>query len=121
MAIVAVYQFRARFRSQTDPLDAPPAVGLSRSGMLLLKQESAVRSDADAIAACRRHDAFDAVILAFGLLDPALLQKPQNQAFVPLHEQALRQGSALTYDPNSAPGSEAPVATQWGFSPADGR
>ena len=117
MAIVAVYQFRARFRSQTDPMDAPPKVGLSREGLLLLKQEQDVRSDADAIAACARRSAFDAVISAYGVLDPATLQLPQNQDYLPLYEKALAEGSSLSYDANSAPPDENPYVTQWGFKP----
>ena len=119
MAIVAVYQFRAKFRSQTDPTDAPPKVGLSREGLLMLKQDEDIRSDADAIAACTRRNAFDAVISAYGVLDPATLQLPQNKDYVPLYEQALREGSALSYNPNSAPPEERPIATQWGFKPQD--
>jgi hypothetical protein len=117
MPIVAVYEFRARFRSHSDRTDAPPPIGLSRQGMLLLKQEGDVRSDADAIAACLRHDAFDAVVQSYALLDLALLYKPKNQDIVPLYEQALQQGSALAYYPNSAPDSEAPAVTQQGFRP----
>ena len=121
MAIVAVYQFRAKFRSQSDSLDAPPKLGLSRAGLLLLKQEQDVRSDADAIAACIRHGAFDAVINAYGVIEPAKVLSPQNRDFMPLYEAALVQGSALSYDPNSAPSEEAPHATQWGFRPDDRR
>ena len=117
MAIVAVYKFRAKFRSMSDPTDAPPLVGLSREGLLLLRQDADVRSDADAIAACRRHDAFDAVIERYSALDPAALDKPQNKDFAPLYEQAQREGSALAYYGNSAPQAEAPAVTQWGFRP----
>jgi hypothetical protein len=117
MAIVAVYQFRAKFRSQLDPMDAPPKVGLSREGLLLLRQDEDVRSDAEAIAACRSRGAFDAVIQVYGPLDPEKLRLPQNRDFLPLYEQALREGSALSYNPNSAPPAEAPNATQWGFTP----
>jgi hypothetical protein len=117
MAILAVYQFRAKFRSKIDPMDAPPNVGLSREGLLVLKQETEARSDADAIIACRENNAFDAVILDFGLLDPAKMQLPHNQDFVPLYERALAVGSALSYNPNSAPPEEAPHVTQWGFRP----
>ena len=118
MAIVAVYQFRARFRNHYDPMDAPPKVGLSREGLLLLKQDDAVQSNDAAIAACAQLGAFDAVISFFGLLDPAKLEEPQNQDFKPLYEKALAEGSALSYDPNSAPPEEAPHVTQWGFRPA---
>ncbi len=121
MAIVAVYEFRAKFRSHFDPMDAPPAVGLSRRGMLMLKQETDARSDADAIAACLRHAAFDAVIESYALLNLVLLHKPQNKDFLPLYERAQREGSSLTYYPNSAPADEAPTVTQWGFKPQDGR
>jgi hypothetical protein len=117
MAIVAVYQFRAKFRSHTDPLDAPPKVGLSREGLLLLRQDADVQSDADAIAACRARGAFDAAIYGYGVIEPAKLQSPQNRDFVPLYEKALAEGSALRYDPNSAPPEEAPHVTQWGFRP----
>ena len=117
MAIVAVYQFRAKFRTQTDPLGAPPKVGLSREGLLLLRQEKDVRSDADAIAACAHRGAFDAVISAYGPLEPAKLQLPQNKDYLPLYEKALAEGSALSYDPNSAPPEEKPHVTQWGFRP----
>ena len=117
MAIVAAYQFRAKFRSHFDPLDAPPAVGLSREGLLLLRQEDEVRSDADAVAECTRLSAFDAVISAYGVLDPAKLELPQNQDYLPLYEKALAEGSALSYDPNSAPPEEKPHVTHWGFKP----
>jgi len=117
MAIVAVYQFRAKFRSHLDPMDAPPKVGLSREGLLLLRQDEDVRSDDQAIAACRSRGAFDAVIQVYGPLDPQKLQLPQNRDYLTLYEQALREGSALSYDPNSAPPEEAPTATQWGFTP----
>ena len=117
MAIVAAYQFRARFRSNTDPMDAPPKVGLSREGLLLLKQEQDVRSDADAVAACARRGAFDAVISGYGVIEPAKLQLPQNRDYLPVYEQALAEGSALSYDPNSAPPEEPPHVTQWGFTP----
>ena len=119
MAIVAVYQFRAKFRSYADPLDAPPKVGLSREGLLLLRQDADVQANADAIAACLQHGAFDAVISAYGPLDPQKVQLPQNKDFVPLYEQALREGSALSYDPHSAPADEAPTVAQWGFRPDD--
>jgi len=121
MAIVAVYQFRARFRSQSDPPDAPPKVGLSREGLLLLRQAQDVQSDADAIAACRERGAFDAVISAYGVLEPERLSLPQNRDFLPLYQKALAEGSALSYNPNSAPPEEAPHATQWGFRPDDAR
>ncbi|MFL6698288.1 MAG: hypothetical protein ACJ8GJ_14060 [Vitreoscilla sp.] len=117
MAIVAVYQFRARFRSQTDPMDAPPRVGLSREGLLLLRQDEDLRSDADAIAACEARGAFQAVISVYAPLDPDKLRLPQNRDFLPLYEQALQEGSALSYNPNSAPADETPTVTQWGFSP----
>ena len=119
MAIVAVYQFRAKFRTHFDPKDAPPPVGLSREGLLLLKQEQDVRSDADAIAACRRLNAFDAVISAYGVLEPATLELPQNKDYLPLYEKALAEGSALSYDPNSAPPEEEAHFTQWGFKRQD--
>ncbi len=121
MAIVAVYQFRAKFRSSTDSPDVPPKVGLSRSGLLVLRQDADVRSDADAVAACLRHGAFDAVIHAYGVIEPAKLQLPQNRDFVPLYEAALAEGSALSYDPNSAPPEETPHVTQAGFRPDDRR
>ena len=117
MAIVAVYQFRAKFRSQIDPMDAPPKVGLSREGLLMLKQEQDVRSDADAVAACAQRGAFDAVISAYGVLEPAKLQLPHNKDYVPLYEKALAEGSSLSYDPNSAPPEEKPHVTHWGFKP----
>ncbi len=118
MAIVAVYQFRAKFRSHFDSMDAPPKVGLSRQGLLLLKQEQDVRSDADAIAACERHSAFNAVIEVYAPLDLDKVRLPHNQDFLPLYERALADGSALSYDPNSAPPEEAPHVTRWGFKPA---
>jgi len=117
MAIVAVYQFRAKFRSQFDPTDVPPKVGLSREGLLMLKQEQDVRSDADAIAACAHLNAFDAVISDYGVLDPRTLELPQNKDYVPLYEKALREGSSLAYNANSAPPGEAPYVTQAGFKP----
>ena len=117
MAIVAVYKFRAKFRSLTDPTDVPPLVGLSREGLLLLRQDADVRSDADAIAACRGRDAFDAVIERYSALDPAALDKPQNKDFAPLVEQAMKEGSALVYYGNTAPPAEVPAVTQWGFKP----
>ena len=117
MAIVAVYQFRAKFRSHTDPLDAPPRVGLSREGSLMLRQAEDVRSDADAIAACERRGAFAAVISFYAPVDMAKLRLPQNKDFLPMYEQALKEGSSLSYNPNSAPDSEKPVVTQWGFKP----
>ncbi len=121
MAIVAVYQFRAKFRSQTDPMGAPPRVGLSREGLLLLRQEQDVRSDADAIAACEARGAFEAVISAYAPLDPEKLRLPQNRDFLPLYERALQEGSALSYNPNSAPADEAPAVTEWGFKAPDQR
>ena len=117
MAIVAAYQFRAKFRTHSDPTDAPPAVGLSREGLLLLKQEDEARSDADAIAACTRMSAFYAVINDYGVIDPAKLELPQNADYRPLYEKALADGSAMSYDPNSAPPDEAPHVTSWGFRP----
>ena len=119
MAIVAVYQFRAKFRSHFDPKDAPPPVGLSREGLLLLKQEQDVRSDADAVAACTRLNAFDAVISAYGVIDPAALDLPHNKDYAPLYAKALAEGSALSYDPNSAPPEEELHVTQWGFRRTD--
>ena len=119
MAIVAVYQFRAKFRSHVEPQGVRPPVGLSREGLLLLKQEQDVRSDADAVAACTRLNAFDAVISAYGVLEPAKLALPQNKDYVPLYEKALAEGSAISYNPNSAPPDEAPHVTQWGFQRQD--
>ena len=117
MAIVAVYQFRARFRTHHDSMDAPPKVGLSREGVLLLKQDDATRSDEAAIVACARLGAFDPVFSFFGLLDPAKLADPQNHDFKPLYEKALATGSALSYDPHSAPPEETGYVAQWGFRP----
>ncbi len=121
MAIVAVYQFRAKFRTHSDPMDAPPAVGLSRAGLLLLRQDEDARSDADAIAACRQRGAFDAVIEFYAPLDVAKLQSPDNKDFVPMYEQAMREGHSMSYDPHSAPASEAPAVAQWGFRPDGSR
>ena len=68
-----------------------------------------------------RHDAFDAVIEGYAPLNLVLLHKPENKDFLPLYEQARRQGSALACYSNSAPASEPPTVTQWGFKPAGGR
>jgi len=101
MAIVAVYKFRANFASTPDP------DGDSREGLLLLRQDIDTRSDADAIAACASHGARDARIERYSALDPASLQQPRNRDFVPLHAQALRDGSAIISYVVAAPAPEA--------------
>ena len=103
MSIVAVYKFRATFRSTPTQTHALPREGLSREGLLLLRQDSDERADPAAIAACAVHGAFDAVIERYTPLDPAVLDKPQNREFVPLHGSALREGSAMMYYTNTAP------------------
>ena len=103
MSIVAVYKFRATFRSTPTQTHALPREGLSREGLLLLRQDSDARADAAAIAACAVHGAFDAVIERYTPLDPAVLDKPQNREFVPLHAAAWREGSAMMYYANSVP------------------
>ena len=117
MAIVAVYQFRARFRTHYDSLDAPPKVGLSREGLLLLKQDDTEQHDDAATAACASLGAFDPVFSFFGLLDPAKLEEPHNHDFKPLYEKALATGSALSYNPNSAPPEETGYVAQWSLQP----
>lgn len=120
MAIVAVYKFRAIFRNTATQKHDLPRDGLSREGLLLLRQPSDVRSDASAIAACASHGAFDAAIERYSLLDPAALDDPRNAAFVPLHAAALSGGSAMMYYVNSAPPEEAPSVTFADFLPAAG-
>ena len=90
MAIVAVYKFRATFPASSDSQG-----GESREGLLLLRQDADTRSDADAVAACATHGALDATIERYSALDTAALQMPRNRDFVALHDQALREGSAL--------------------------
>lgn len=118
MPIVAVYKFRAIFRSTETQTHALPRDGLSREGLLLLRQEADARSDTDAIAACATHGAFEAVIERYTPLDPAVLSKPQNREFVPLHDIALREGSSMMYYLNSAPADEAALVVQAGFRPS---
>jgi len=115
MAIVAVYKFRATFRNTPTRQHALPRDGLSREGLLLLRQEGDVRSDAAAVAACAAHGAFDAVIERYGVLAATSLDDPGNAAFVPLHATALAEGSAMMYYANSAPPEEAPLVTSAGF------
>ena len=117
MAIVAVYQFRARFRTHYDSLDAPPKVGLSREGLLLMVQDDAEQHDDAAVAACASLGAFDPVFSFFGLLDPAKLEEPHNLDFKPLYEKALANGCALSYDPHSAPPGETGYVAQWALRP----
>jgi len=119
MPIVAVYKFRAKFRALHDAEDAPPR--LVRDGLLLLRQETDTRSDADAIAACKRLDAFDAVIERYSAVDPASLDTPQGREFAPLVAQAQREGSALVYYENAAPEPDTSFAGQAGFSPQRAR
>ena len=115
MPIVAVYKFRAIFRSTETQKHALPRDGLSREGLLLLRQETDARSDAAAIAACAGHGAFEAAIERYSPLDPAMLDQPQNSEFVRLHAAALREGSAMMYYINSAPADEPPLVTQAEF------
>ena len=103
MSIVAVYKFRATFRSTPTQTHALPREGLSREGLLLLRQERDERDDAAAIAACATYGAFDAAIERYTPLDPAVLDRPQNRDFVPLHATASRDGSAMKYFANSPP------------------
>ena len=121
MSIVAVYKFRAIFRSTPTTTHALPRDGLSREGLLLLRQDTDERSDAAAIAACATHGAHDAVIERYSPLDPAALSKPESRDFVRLHASALREGSSMMYYLNSAPESEAPLVTHAGFRPAGGQ
>ena len=121
MPIVAVYKFRATFRSTATTKHALPRDGLSREGLLLLRQETAARSDAAAIAACATHGAHDAVVERYAPLDAAALRQPESRDFVPLHATALREGSSMMYYLNSAPESEAPLVIHAGFRPAGGQ
>lgn len=121
MTVVAVYKFRATFRSTETTLHALPAEGLSREGLLLLRQDGDQRSDAIAIATCARHGAHDAVIERYSPIDPSVLGHPQNAHMVPLYKTALEAGNAMMYYPNSAPESETPVITSAGFRADDRR
>ena len=120
MPIVAVYKFRAIFRSTETQTHALPRDGLSREGLLLLRQATPTRDDAAAIAACATSGAFDAVIERGTVLDPAVLDKPSNAEFVPLYADALRDGHAMMYYLNSAPADEAPLVVQAGFRSTGG-
>ena len=119
MPIVAVYKFRANFHDTANQKYELPRDGLSREGLLLLRQDTDARDDAAAIAACAGKGALDAVIERYSPLDPAALDKPQNRDFVPLHAIALEEGSAIMYYANTAPAGEAPLVTQAGFRPSD--
>jgi len=119
MTVVAVYKFRATFRSTATVTHALPAEGLSREGLLLLRQDTGERSDAAAIAACATHGAHDAVIERYAPVDVAGLDKPQNRDMVRLYKIALQDGSSMMYYINSAPEGEAPVITYAGFRSAD--
>ncbi len=118
MPIVAVYKFRANLHDTETQKYALPRDGLSREGLLLLRQERDARDDAAAIAACATFGALDAVIERYSLLDPTVLGNPQNKDFVPLHATALSEGRSMMYYINSAPADEAPLVTQAGFRPA---
>ncbi len=120
MTVVAVYKFRATFRSTATITHALPAEGLSREGLLLLRQATGERSDAAAIAACATHGAHDAVIERYAPVDVAGLDNPLNRDMVPLYKTALQSGSAMMYYTNTAPESEAPVITHAGFQSPDG-
>lgn len=115
MAIVAVYKFRALFHDN-PALGSSPA-GLSRQGLLLLRQDADVRADAAAIAACATHGARDATIERYAVLDPASLAHPQGREFAGLHATALKDGSAMMFYLHTAPPSEAPLVTSAGFGP----
>ena len=106
MAIVAVYKFRATFRSTPTLRHELPREGLSREGLLLLRQDADARTDDAAIAACATHGAHDAVIERYTPLDPSVLDRPANREFVPLHAIALREGSSMMYYAHSAPPGE---------------
>ena len=121
MTIIAVYKFRAIFRATATTKHALPRDGLSREGLLLLRQDGDERADATAIAACATHGAFEAVIERYSPLDVGALGNPQNGDFVALHAAALRDGSAMMYYLNSAPDSEPPLVIQAGFRPAGER
>jgi hypothetical protein len=98
MSIVAVYKFRANFRT-ADPLRPDESL----EGLLLLRQEADVRDDAAAIAACTAHDAFDAVIERYSPVDVSVLAKPRNADFAKMHANALNEGSALVCYTNPEP------------------
>ncbi len=121
MPIVAVYKFRATFRSTPTVQHALPRDGLSREGLLLLRQDTDARSDVAAIAACASFGAHDAAIERFALVDPAVLDRPQNREMASQYAYALQTGSAMTYYENSAPPSEEPLVTSAGFRPATPR
>jgi hypothetical protein len=120
MTVVAVYKFRATFHSTATATHALPGEGLSREGLLLLRQDSGEQSDAAAIAACATHGAHDAVIERYAPIDITGLDRPQNRDMVPLYKTALQSGSAMMYYTNTAPEGEAPVITRAGFQSADG-
>ena len=118
MPIVAIYKFRATFRSTATQTHALPRDGLSREGILLLRQETDERSDAAAIATCASHGAFDAVIERYAVQDPASLSNPAVSEFIPLRAGALRDGSAMMYYTDTAPADEPPLVTYAGFRPS---
>ncbi len=115
MPIVAVYKFRAIFRATPTHQHELPRDGLSREGLLLLRQETDARSDAAAVAACASFGAFDAAIERYAVIDPAVLDRPGNRDMAPLYASALKDGNAMTYYQNSAPASEEPLVTSAGF------
>jgi hypothetical protein len=121
MPIVAVYKFRATFRSTETHKHALPRDGLSREGLLLMRQDADARDDPAAVAACATHGAFDAAIERYSPLDPAALAEPQGKDFVELHATAMSGGSAMMYYVNSAPAHEPPLITQAEFRPSGRR
>ncbi len=121
MPIVAVYLFRATFRSTPTFQHELPREGLSRKGWLMLRQETDERSDAAAIEACATFGAHDAVIERYAVVDPASMGEPQNQDVAPLYASALQVGSSMKYFQHSAPASEAPLVTSAEFRPATPR
>jgi hypothetical protein len=121
MTIVAIYQFRALIPAKPEFERMTPSGRLLRDGLLLLRQDADERADALATAACEKHGVTQVEIRRYAALDMAALQRPQNEAFVAQYEQAMRDGSALTYYETGVVSDDPRAVASSGFSPAPPR
>ncbi len=101
---IAIYKFIADFPAGPELAAEFPSGFVAHDGLLLLRQTQPARNDDAARAACAKSHGLPTIhIVDFGMLSIEALSKSDDVQMMARCQEALREGSAIMYYPNSRP------------------